>query len=213
MDIPHSVILQRNYVYLKENLQVDPVLDALYQGCVFTQGDYDRCRLVAPERQCELFLEILKKKGVEGYRTLCAVLDSTQPFIKEKLDNTSTEEDVPVSTPQTLAANSESGETLNGCDNNILTSGQLTHKFRSSHDQLGIARTISDSHCGNTPVTCLAEHFYTLLTGVQLEALFHHISGVTNVVADAMSRRHQSTPKTSSKFISVDWLTAEHDQH
>ncbi|XP_046328763.1 uncharacterized protein LOC124112673 isoform X2 [Haliotis rufescens] len=92
MDIPHSVILQRNYVYLKENLQVDPVLDALYQGCVFTQGDYDRCRLVAPERQCELFLEILKKKGVEGYRTLCAVLDSTQPFIKEKLDNTSTEE-------------------------------------------------------------------------------------------------------------------------
>ncbi|XP_048246599.1 uncharacterized protein LOC124139557 isoform X4 [Haliotis rufescens] len=92
MDFPHSLILQKNHVYLKENLQVDPVLDALYQGCVFTQGDYDRCRQAAPERQCELFLEILKKKGVEGYRTLCAVLDSTQPFIKEKLDNTSTEE-------------------------------------------------------------------------------------------------------------------------
>ncbi|XP_048246738.1 E3 ubiquitin-protein ligase TRIM33-like isoform X3 [Haliotis rufescens] len=122
MDTAHVVILQRNHTYLKEWLQVDPVLDALYQdgvftqvdpvldalyqdcvftqvdpvldalyqGCVFTQTDYDRCRQAGGEK-CEMLLEILKKKGVEGYRTLCTVLDTTQLFIKERLDRTSTE--------------------------------------------------------------------------------------------------------------------------
>ncbi|XP_067670514.1 polyamine-modulated factor 1-binding protein 1-like isoform X2 [Haliotis asinina] len=86
----HVDILQRNHKYLKEKLQVEPVLDALYQDCVFTQADYDRCRQAGPEK-CEMLLEILKKKGQEGYRTLCSVLDTTQPFIKERLDGTSTE--------------------------------------------------------------------------------------------------------------------------
>ncbi|XP_067668091.1 E3 ubiquitin-protein ligase Midline-1-like [Haliotis asinina] len=90
MDLPQVLTLQKNHLYLKENLQVDPVLDALYQECIFTQADYDRCRQAGTEK-CQLVLETLKKKGVEGYKTLCAVLDTTQHFIKERLDNTSTE--------------------------------------------------------------------------------------------------------------------------
>ncbi|XP_071085659.1 E3 ubiquitin-protein ligase Midline-1-like [Haliotis cracherodii] len=90
MAAPHVVVIQRNHKYLKENLQVDPVLDALLEDDVFTQADYDRCRQAGPEK-CEKLLEILKKKGQEGYRTLCAVLDSSQPFIKKRLDETSME--------------------------------------------------------------------------------------------------------------------------
>ncbi|XP_071086398.1 uncharacterized protein [Haliotis cracherodii] len=90
MDAAHVVILQRNHKFLKENLQVDPVLDALLEDGVFTQVDYDRCRQAGGEK-CEMLLEILKKKGLEGYRTLCTVLDTTQPFIKKRLDGTSTE--------------------------------------------------------------------------------------------------------------------------
>ncbi|XP_048244732.1 uncharacterized protein LOC124128318 [Haliotis rufescens] len=90
MAAPHVVVLQRNHKFLKENLLVDPVLDALLQDDVFTQADYDRCRQAGPEK-CEMLLEILKKKGQEGYRTLCAVLDSSQLFIKQRLDGTSTE--------------------------------------------------------------------------------------------------------------------------
>ncbi|XP_048258265.1 uncharacterized protein LOC125383647 isoform X2 [Haliotis rufescens] len=90
MTAPHVVVIQRNHKYLKEFLQVDPVLDALLQDGVFTQADYDRCRQAGPEK-CEMLLEILKKKGQDGYRTLCAVLDSSQPFIKQRLDETSME--------------------------------------------------------------------------------------------------------------------------
>ncbi|XP_071086279.1 myosin-14-like [Haliotis cracherodii] len=90
MAAPHVVVIQRNHKFLKEYLQVDPVLDALLEDGVFTQADYDRCRQAGPEK-CERLLEILKKKGPEGYRTLCAVLDSSQPFIKQRLDGTSME--------------------------------------------------------------------------------------------------------------------------
>ncbi|XP_046343132.2 uncharacterized protein LOC124124058 [Haliotis rufescens] len=90
MAAPHVVVIQRNHKYLKEYLQVDPVLDALLEDDVFTQADYDRCRQAGSEK-CEMLLEILKKKGQEGYRTLCAVLDSSQPFIKQRLDETSME--------------------------------------------------------------------------------------------------------------------------
>ncbi|XP_046551004.1 kinesin-like protein K39 [Haliotis rubra] len=90
MDLSYVAVLQKNHTFLKENLQVDPVLDALYEKLIFTQADYDRCRQAGIEK-CELVLETLKKKGVEGYKTLCAVLDTTQPFIKERLDRTSTE--------------------------------------------------------------------------------------------------------------------------
>ncbi|XP_046552782.1 E3 ubiquitin-protein ligase TRIM33-like [Haliotis rubra] len=94
MDLSHVAVLQKNHTFLKENLQVDPVLDALYEKCIFTQTDYDRCRQAGTEK-CEMVLETLKKKGVEGYKTLCAVLDTTQPFIKERLDKTSNEEGNP----------------------------------------------------------------------------------------------------------------------
>ncbi|XP_046572966.1 calcium-binding and coiled-coil domain-containing protein 2-like isoform X6 [Haliotis rubra] len=94
MDLSHIVILQKNHKYLEENLQVGPVLDALYEKCVLTQADYDRCRQAGTEK-CEMVLETLKKKGVEGYKTLCAVLDTNQPFIKERLDKTSTEAGTP----------------------------------------------------------------------------------------------------------------------
>ncbi|XP_046566637.1 protein PML-like [Haliotis rubra] len=60
--------------------------------CIFRQADYDRCRQAAPERRCQLFLEILKKEGVEGYKALCAALDTSQPFIKAQLDATAAEE-------------------------------------------------------------------------------------------------------------------------
>ncbi|XP_046343445.2 early endosome antigen 1-like [Haliotis rufescens] len=86
----HVVVIRRNHKYLKEYLQVDPVLDALLEDDVFTQEDYDRCRQAGSEK-CERLLEILKKKGQEGYWTLCAVLDSSQPFIKQRLDETSME--------------------------------------------------------------------------------------------------------------------------
>ncbi|XP_046550998.1 transcription intermediary factor 1-beta-like [Haliotis rubra] len=94
MDLSHVAVLQKNHTFLKENLQVDPVLDALYEKCIFTQADYDRCRQAGTEK-CELVLETLKKKGVEGYKTLCAVLDTAQSFIKERLDKTSNEEGNP----------------------------------------------------------------------------------------------------------------------
>ncbi|XP_046572964.1 centromere-associated protein E-like isoform X5 [Haliotis rubra] len=94
MDLSHVAVLQKNHTFLKENLQVDPVLDALYEKCIFTQADYHRCRQAGSEK-CELVLETLKKKGVEGYKTLCAVLDTTQPFIKERLDKTSNEKGSP----------------------------------------------------------------------------------------------------------------------
>ncbi|XP_046573003.1 E3 ubiquitin-protein ligase TRIM33-like [Haliotis rubra] len=94
MDLSHVAVLQKNYTFLKENLQVDPVLDALYEKCIFTQTDYGRCKYAGTEK-CELVLETLKKKGVEGYKTLCAVLDTTQPFIKDILDKTSNEEGSP----------------------------------------------------------------------------------------------------------------------
>ncbi|XP_048246675.1 uncharacterized protein LOC124125472 [Haliotis rufescens] len=90
MAAAHVVVIQRNHKFLKEYLQVDPVLDALLEDDVFTQADYDRCRQAGPEK-CEMLLEILKKKGQDGYRTLCAVLDSSQPFIKQRLDETSME--------------------------------------------------------------------------------------------------------------------------
>ncbi|XP_046577897.1 uncharacterized protein LOC124285667 isoform X2 [Haliotis rubra] len=90
MEAKHVIVIQRNHKFLKELLIVEPVLDALLQDGVFTQEDYDNCRQAGPGK-CEMLLEILKKKGVEGYRTLCGVLDSTQPFIKERLDATSLE--------------------------------------------------------------------------------------------------------------------------
>ncbi|XP_067668851.1 uncharacterized protein [Haliotis asinina] len=90
MEAEHVTVIQRNHKFLKEFLLVDPVLDKLLEDGVFTQADYDNCRQAGPGK-CELLLEILKKKGMEGYRTLCGVLDSNQPFIKEKLDATSLE--------------------------------------------------------------------------------------------------------------------------
>ncbi|XP_046550992.1 uncharacterized protein LOC124260726 isoform X6 [Haliotis rubra] len=87
----HAIILQKNHVFLKEELQVDHVLSALYQKCIFTWEDYERCQHSGREK-CQVFLETLRKKGVEGYKALCAALEKSQPFIKERLDATSTEE-------------------------------------------------------------------------------------------------------------------------
>ncbi|XP_046577871.1 uncharacterized protein LOC124285653 isoform X2 [Haliotis rubra] len=83
----HREILQRNHVYLKEHLDVDTILDELFQTEVFSLTDKERCigksGLAA---QSDELLSILHRKGRKGYDTFLQILEKVQPYIKDHLE-------------------------------------------------------------------------------------------------------------------------------
>ncbi|XP_046560604.1 uncharacterized protein LOC124269618 isoform X2 [Haliotis rubra] len=83
----HREILQRNHVYLKEQLDVAKILDELYQRQVFSLMDKERCigkhGLAA---QSDELLCILPRKGKKGYDTFLQILETVQPYIKDHLE-------------------------------------------------------------------------------------------------------------------------------
>ncbi|XP_046570764.1 uncharacterized protein LOC124279010 [Haliotis rubra] len=90
--LDHQVILRKNWIFLKNKLEPEKVLDYLYQDGVFSEADRDTVLSKAPRwERCDALLDILKKKGQDAYKTFCVALDKEQNFIKEHLDKTSAE--------------------------------------------------------------------------------------------------------------------------
>ncbi|XP_071085780.1 uncharacterized protein [Haliotis cracherodii] len=88
----YQLILRKNWVFLKDKLEPEKALDYLYQDGVFSEADRDTVTSKAVRRdKCETLLDMLKKKGPDGYKSFCVALDKEQPFIKQRLDKTSIE--------------------------------------------------------------------------------------------------------------------------
>ncbi|XP_067669538.1 uncharacterized protein [Haliotis asinina] len=92
--VGHQFLLRKNWVFFKDNLEPQKVLDYLYQDGVFSETDRDIVLSKAVRRErCDALLDILKKKGPDAYKSFCVALDKEQTFIKEKLDKMSIEND------------------------------------------------------------------------------------------------------------------------
>ncbi|XP_048246859.1 uncharacterized protein LOC125377443 isoform X2 [Haliotis rufescens] len=87
--LPYTDILQQNHTFLKEILDVGPVLEGLYTGHIFTLEDYETCKSKQTvSEKIEMLLLILRRKGPNGYVYFRDVLATSQPHVKKRLDET-----------------------------------------------------------------------------------------------------------------------------
>ncbi|KAK3591479.1 hypothetical protein CHS0354_031585 [Potamilus streckersoni] len=88
MDSINWLRIQKNWVYLLQNLETENLLPFLYQEHVISDKDKERVeKEVYSDKQRDKLLKILKTKE-SGYNKLCEGLRQRQPFIVEKLEQT-----------------------------------------------------------------------------------------------------------------------------
>jgi len=82
-------ILQRNHVYLMENLEADSIIDKLFSRKIFSPNDYEEIRVETTSRKkTAKLLTILPRRGVRAFGEFLDALQTDSSFIVDQLRGT-----------------------------------------------------------------------------------------------------------------------------
>ncbi|XP_067668192.1 uncharacterized protein [Haliotis asinina] len=132
-------MLQRNHVYLKEHLDVEKILDELYQREVFSLSEKERCTgKQGLSAQSDELLCILPRKGRKGYDIFLQILDKVQPYIKDQLEGKDSSDSHTASAPEKQPLDQVERLKME-IENLRMEAAQLEKSYvqlQSSHEQL-----------------------------------------------------------------------------
>jgi len=78
--------LQRNHVYLMENLEAEHIIDELYSKKILSANDYEEIRVeTTSRRKTAKLLSILPRRGVRAFQEFLDALQKDWSFIADQL--------------------------------------------------------------------------------------------------------------------------------